>query len=563
MRDIKEYFVRPIPDDSVYVDRINKEIEIASNLNAVEFFIEVSRICAATKGIPKTIRGSAGSSLLAWALGINDLDPVKWNIPVERFMNGLRKDLPDIDLDFAHDEREKVFEVLDSMYPGSIGRVVNHVSYKDKSAVREALRVVGYRKKIPADFIVSDLVPGDENTVFEIASELKGTVKSLDLHCGGAILFKDGVPNGLKINGTKNHIRYDKREVEREKLWKLDVLSNRALSQLRDCGINSPDEIDPEDPNVADLLSRGDSFGLTQAESPAFKKILRAIRPKSVRELALCMGLVRPAAAWRGHRALFVENWTSSRESRHLVFEDDANSVISTLAGVSLEEADSIRRAFSKQDFAGIQRFSKRLQSKPETAAILNDLASFKEFSMCESHAVAYAKITWALAYAKCTDPRNFWHSTLNNAISMYRPWVHIREAILSGLDVKIGKKPWLRDADVLYNPGYTEPLFPEDKEFQFRKHGYWTGREFLYGCRESVVDDSGKLSIRGVIAIYRIVKMGTYPTTFVTVSTSNGRYVDISIPGAYDLSKSHFIECEGEITEKFGSEWIEADHVS
>lgn len=562
VEDIKSYFIREIPDDPVYEDRITREIKIAADLNALDFFIEVSKICAATSSIPKTIRGSAGSSLLAWALGINDLDPVKWNIPVERFMNGLRKDLPDIDLDFAHDERSKVFDILDKMYPDSIGRVVNHVEYHDKSAVREALRIVGYRKRIPADFLVSDLVPGDENTVFEIASELKGTIRSLDLHCGGAILFKNGVPDDLKIKGTKNHIRYDKREVEREKLWKLDVLSNRALSQLRDCGISNPDEVDPYDKNVSDLLSRGDSFGLTQAESPAFKKILRAIRPQNVRELALCMGLVRPAAAWRGHRALFMENWDSKRESRHLVFEDDANAVISELAGISLEEADSIRRAFAKQDFSGINKFSRRLQEKPTTAAILNDLASFKEFSMCESHAVSYAKITWALAYAKSTDPKTFWHSTLNNAISMYRPWVHVREAIRAGLDIKIGKKPWTREGDVLFNSGYTASLFPDDRAFEYRKHGYWTGEEFLDGCVEKTVEETDKVHLRGLVAIHRMVKMGTYPTTFATIGTGNGRFVDVSIQGAYDLSKTHMLECVGESSHKFGSEWIEVEVV-
>lgn len=561
MEDIRSHFVRQIPDVPDYKVRLEHEINIVQKLDAINFFIEVARVCKATQGIPRTIRGSAGSSLLTWALGINDLDPIKWNIPFERFINGFRKDLPDIDIDFAHDERDKAFGILEGLYSGRVGRVVNHVQYQEKSAIREALRMVGYRKRIPANFSVSDLVPGDEETVYELASNLKDTVRSLDLHCGGAIIFREEIPGNLKVPGTINHIRYDKREVENNKLWKLDMLSNRALSQLRDCGITNPDVVDPEDKDVAELLANGDSFGLTQAESPAFKKILRAIKPHNLRELALCMGLVRPAAAWRGHRALFVENWNRTRESRHLVFEDDANSAISLLAGVSLEEADAIRRAFSKQDQEGIKKFRKKFGSKPETAAIISDLESFKEFSMCESHAVSYAKITWALAYAKCRDPKTFWHSTLNNAVSMYRPWVHIREAVNAGLTVCSGKRPWQRCGDFIYNEGYTPSLFPEAPSVEFRSRGYWTSPEFLEKCGETVGDQE-EVTIRGPIAIHRIVKYGSCPTTFVTVGVDNGRYMDLVIGGAYDMSRVSHIECSGMYNFDYGSGWIDVKQV-
>ena len=561
MEDIRSYFVRRVPNTPEYEVRLEREINIVNKLNATQFFIEVSRVCKATSGIPRTIRGSAGSSILTWALGINDLDPVSWGIPFERFINGFRKDLPDIDIDFAHDDREKAFSILENLYPGRVGRVVNHVQYQEKSAIREALRIAGYKKRIPANFNVSELVPGDEDTVYEIASNLKDTVRSLDLHCGGAIIFQDKIPVELRVPGTDNQIRYDKREVEKNKLWKLDMLSNRALSQLRDCGITDPDVVDPEDKCVSELLSRGDSFGLTQAESPAFKKILRAIRPRNVRELALCMGLVRPAAAWRGHRAMFVENWNKTRENHHLVFEDDANSAISLLAGVSLEEADTIRRAFSKQDHEGIKEFRKKFNAKPETAAIVSDLESFKDFSMCESHAVSYAKITWALAYAKSRDPKTFWHSTLNNAISMYRPWVHIREAVNVGLNVCSGKRPWKRCGDVVYSEGYTPSLFPEVPSDEFKTRGYWTSSEYLKGCRKTIGDQE-EVSIRGPIAINRIVKYGSCPTTFATAGTDNGSYIDLVLDGAYDLSRVSIIECSGTFNSDYGSEWVDVRQI-
>lgn len=555
---LEEYFVRRIPDKGEYKTRLNREIEVVEKLGATDFFIEVSKVCTLLKDIPRTIRGSAGSSLLAWMLGINDIDPVEWNIPFERFMNSFRQDLPDIDLDFPHDERDRVFELLDKAYPDRIGRVVNHVQYHEKSALREALRMVGYKKRVPADFSISDLVPGEESTVYELASQLMGTVRSLDLHCGGAIIFNGSVPNSLKVPGTRNYIRYDKREVDAKKLWKLDMLSNRALSQLRDCGITDPDVVSVDDEGASQILSAGDSFGLTQAESPAFKKILRAIKPRNVRELALCLGLVRPAAAWRGHRALFIENWNANRQSHHLVFEDDANTAISLLAGVSLEEADAIRRAFAKQDFSKITKFKKKFESRPETASLIHDLESFKEFSMCESHAVAYAKITWALAHIKRRDPKLFWHSTLNNAISMYRPWVHYREALKAGLDIKMGSKPWMRNGDCLYNEGYTESLWNESPEYQYSKYGFWNSGNHYPGCGEDFSDE--KVHIRGLIAIYRTVKYGNSPKTFITIGTDNGRYVDLVADGAYDLKKVNYINCVGTYQTRYGSEWVEVE---
>jgi DNA polymerase III alpha subunit len=554
-KHLPDHFIRSVPGEPAYEERLNKELSWFRNTIAEEYLLIVANICKNVKDIPHTIRGSAGSSLIVYLLGISDIDPIKWKIEPERFFHPKRKDLPDIDLDFPDDRRDEVFERIQRLYPGRTARISNHVTYKDKSAIREAVRILGYRKRLKRGFKIGEAVPGRETEAIEIAADLKGQVKDLSLHCGGVIVFDKQVPESLSIIDKKNQLRIDKHETELMDFFKIDILSNISLTQLNDCDSRPILEYPPEDQKVSELLSQGNSLGITQAESPAFQKMLRAVKPKSVNDMIMCMALIRPASAWRGHRVNFMEEWNKERDTDFLIFEDDATKVIQEISGFSGPEADALRRAFAKKDHESTREFRELIANREDSQTLIADLEAFKSFSMCKSHSVAYGHVAWALAWNKVYNPRKFWKSVLNRTQPMWRPWVHVEEAKKAGWNIIPGKRPFIEDGDSLYGQGFTPQLFASDPWWELKKYKMWSGNSFPKECGRS--DDGERVEFFGIVGTHRILKRKDgRATTFATIGTSQGNYLDLILDGAIDLKNTQAISGKADLGIRFGSEF-------
>ena len=143
-------FTKPLPEDQRYADRLKEELEIIADLGFAKHFLRVREILDLCKDIPHMTRGSAGSSLVCYLLGITDVDPVEWDIPVARFLNPNRDDLPDVDIDFPHHRQDEVMQRIFKKWPGRSARISNYVLYKDKSARREAAKRLGVKGNLPA-----------------------------------------------------------------------------------------------------------------------------------------------------------------------------------------------------------------------------------------------------------------------------------------------------------------------------------------------------------------------------------------------------------------------------
>ncbi len=555
VKHLSDHFIRSVPNDTEYQDRLQKEMSWFKNTIAEEYLLVVANICKNVKDIPHTIRGSAGSSLIVYMLGISDIDPIKWKIEPERFFHPKRKDLPDIDLDFPDNRRDEVFERIQKLYPGRTARISNHVTYKDKSAIREAVRRLGVKRKLDRGFKLHEVVPGREVDAFEIAADLKGQVRDLSLHCGGVIVFNKEIPEDLPVHDKRNQLRIDKHETDLMNYFKIDILSNISLTQLSDCDSRPILDYPPEDQKVSELLSQGKSLGITQAESPAFQKMLRAVKPKNVNDMIMCMALIRPASAWRGHRVNFMEEWNKERDTEFLIFEDDATKVIQEISGLDGPEADALRRAFAKKDAESTREFRDLIKDRDDAKTLIDDLEAFKSFSMCKSHSVAYGHIAWALAWHKVHNPKKFWKSVLNRTQPMWRPWVHVEEAKLAGWNVMPGKRPFLEDGDNLYGSGFVPQLFKSDKWWELKKYKMWSGNSFPEGLFRS--DDGERVEFNGLIGTYRILKRKDgRATTFATIGTSPGCYLDLIIDGAIDLKNVQAISGNAELGIRFGSEF-------
>ena len=261
-------FTRPIPEGKIYQDRLAEEFELILNQRFTQYFLQICDILDLTKDIPHMTRGSAGSSLVCYLLGITDVDPIKWNIPVARFMNPLRDDLPDVDIDFPHHKQEEVMNRIFKKWPGKSARLSNYVLYKDKSARREAAKRLGVKGNLPRNFKYEDLGI-DAKEARRIENKLKGKKRCISKHCGGILMFTRQLPKSLI--SQDNQILLDKNEVEDLEHLKVDVLANRGLSQLVEIDSRPLTEYPEWDEKTSDLLCRGDVLGVTQAESPAMR----------------------------------------------------------------------------------------------------------------------------------------------------------------------------------------------------------------------------------------------------------------------------------------------------
>ncbi len=600
------------PNDKKYYDRLLTELNLIHSKKFTKVFQQVIQILKLIDpSIPTVIRGSAGSSLICFLLGITTIDPILFNISLARFMHEDRNDLPDIDIDFPSHLREDIYEKIYKQYPNRVARISNHLYYKPKSAIREAIRQCGYRKFVPRDFNLNKIFE-DKTKVkqaISIADDLKDTFRGYSLHCGGIIIFDEEVPEDLKLikdekeikklekkNKTiHTQIKLNKDDAEEANLIKIDILSNRGLSQLSVISKKKLNQYDWEDLDVWKFLSDGNNIGLTHAESPAMKKVLRLVKPRSIQDLAFCLAIIRPGATATGNKGHYLRNFYNSYmpkdDKNIIVFDDDAIQTIQKIMGTNESKADLIRRAFTKgmrgkklQD-----EFKRKLDELKYTYVqkelLLFQLTQLEDYTFCKSHAFSYALLTFALAYHKLYNPKKFWTATLNYAHSSYRNWVHYRAAINNGLNVPYGSGYYKRDGENLYVEKEAHTFNNKIKDFY--TYGFWNQPDFLpnmyISIDNKVITENNKMvkniEFRGLIAIYRTYANTTQAPnittidktkytekeeekhnklTFVTIGVDNNIFYDCVLWGFYPVSKFNTIRGEGIYHFRDASPWIE-----
>lgn len=604
-RLIISQFRRQVQDSEVYKQRLDFELKMIVSKNFTNYLLQVMEILDLVKEIPHIIRGSSGSSLVCYYLGITNIDPVKENISFARFLNNTRKNMPDIDIDFPYNRREEVFERIHDHWPDKVARISNHVHFHEKSALREAMRKQGYHKQIKnseMDDFFDNLDDVVVDNIIEIQASLVGRFRCFSLHCGGIVIYNDGIPDDVRlISKNKNQIVYDKEDIERLGLFKVDILSNRGLAQLMDTGTLLPEEYPEYDSRVAELLSSGRNYGLTFAESPAMRKTMAALQPKSITDLAVCLAIIRPAAQ---NAASEVRNTKVDRGEFHkyIIFDDDAIGYISSLLRCSDDEADKYRKAFSKNKLQDIEYFESSIApflSEDEKEKVLCNLTQLRKYSFCKSHAISYAKLVWSLAHQKVYEPKKFWLATLNHCNSSYRKWVHFSEAKTAGIKLTIGKRPWkllddtlveahcdekpktkLVDIRLFFQPGFKPG---NDSIREYKMYGYWMSYNFLPDMylREVGQDKHGKtlVEFRGLIACGRCYKFSQIRSTgyygqfskvvgqgekkkfekdkrgltFITIGYETGKFADIVLYGLRGFSGLDVVAGRGVLDKTHG----------
>jgi len=530
IQELIEKFEKEYPTHIDYVRRLDKEFKIIKDKEFVETYKQVWEIIQIIKQNKHLwlLRGSGASSLVAYYMGIHDIDPIKENIPLERFLNWTREDQPDFDIDVPYDVRDDILEQVGERYPNMVSRISNRVKYSKKTALREAIRQCGYRKFVPKYFKIENIFK-DKKTqqkCYDIAETLIGKQKNWSKHCGGIVIWKEGIPKELVLK--ENQIKIDKYDVEKNNWIKIDLLCNRGLAQLRELDPTTPLSKYPiKDELTSKLLCSGDVIGLTQSESRTMRKTLLALQPKTMYDVALALALIRPAAADGGRKSSYFAGGKAK-----FIYDEDALTFISSAVGCSLSQADKYRRGFANLNKKIIDEF----KSKVTNQDIIKELSHLKKYSFTKGHSIAYGQLVWALAYHKARNPKRFWESTLKHCHSSYKPWVHKREAIQNEVLIKNSKGGTLYD--------------------QFTKTGWWDNYEFL--PKMGMERDKNQLWFNGIVANFRKIRRGKWSVVLMTIGVDNGNYLDLIIKGKFPFGYYTCIEGWGFEQTEFNSTHIE-----
>lgn len=517
--NITSLFVRHTPVSEMYQTRLRYELECIHSKSLEPHLIRALEVLElAGKDVPHVTRGSSGSSLVCYLLGISHVDPVKHNICFARFLNEYRESLPDIDFDFPHHKRNAIFLRMALKWKGKVARISNHVHYHERSALRAALRVHGHKSNIPVhelDQYMRTLSSQQRQEIKDEANSLDGEFNCYSLHCGGVVYYPDGIPDEAVLEGKESklmtQVYYDKRDISGKGLFKIDILSSRALAQLLDTlGEHTAKHIHldepPFTPEVKALLARGDNIGITLAESPLCRRAFVTHTPECVADVAKCLALIRPAA---------------HESNGSIIYDDDAIVIISKMLGCDEAKADSYRRGLAKKDRTMMKTieitYGKKILQK-----LSEKLGSLSMYGFCKAHAMSYAQLVSWLAWCKVQHPGDFWKAALNHCHSSYKKWVHLWEAWKEGIDPFSSELQ--RNNVSVYAISRQKTNSQQSVLCQLKNTWYWDVRKgFIPNCY-CINRSDGSRSFRGVIASHRRLSK---KNVALCVGFGNG-YVDV-----------------------------------
>ena len=470
----------PDVDESVYKERIDYEISVINNMGFPGYFLIVADFIGYSKkqGIPVGPgRGSAAGSLVAYSLGITDLDPIEHGLIFERFLNPSRISMPDIDVDFCINGREAVYHYVVDRYGG--GDYVAQIITFGKMKARAVIRDVGRALDIPLSEVdtIAKLVPEDLKItiekalereprlrekvaanreiaeLIEISSILEGLNRHASTHAAGVVIGDKPLVEYLPLyRGKRGEVltQFDMKKVEEIGLVKFDFLGLRnltiiadALRIIRDQGKIPPDleHLDLDDEKTYQLLSAGDTSAVFQLESTGMKDLIIRLKPENFAEVTALVALYRPGPMGSGMVDDYVDCKHGRRKVTYLVpelesilkptygvilYQEQVMKIASQLANYSMAEADGLRKAMGKKIpevmAKQLDRFVdgavKNNIPKEKAAELFGLIEKFAGYGFNKSHSAAYALIAFQTAYLKAHFPVEYMAAVLTSEMN-------------------------------------------------------------------------------------------------------------------------------------------------
>jgi DNA polymerase-3 subunit alpha len=481
-----------------YYDRLETEIEIIKNMGFPGYFLVVWDFIKYAKdhGIPVGPgRGSAAGSLVAYSLGITDVDPLEYDLLFERFLNPERISMPDIDIDFCMNRRGDVIEYVRDKYgKENVAQIITFGTMAAKSVVRDVGRVMGHQyafvdkisKMIPGgpgvtltdakkdSPLLADAIRNDEEVrkIIEIGEKLEGLSRHAGMHAAGVVITPEPVTNYVPLYRTNRDeivTQFDMRVVEKMGLLKMDFLGLRTLTVIDDAiksaksvdGVDIViDDIPLDDPDVFRLFQEGRTKGVFQFESGGMVDLLRKARPTQFEDLAALNALYRPGALDAGMVDEYVKRKNGTSKAKYLVpvmkelleetygvivYQEQVMQIAQRVAAYSLGQADLLRKAMGKKDAAVMAAERGKFvdgalgngYEKKKANEIFDYIEPFARYGFNKSHSVAYALVAYQTAWLKVKYPRHFMAALMSSEMDRTDAVVKfIGEAKQMGIEV-------------------------------------------------------------------------------------------------------------------------------
>lgn len=456
-----------------YLERLNYELDIILKMHFEDYFLVVYDYIKYAKQNGILVgpgRGSAAGSLVSYCLGITDVDPLKYNLLFERFLNPERITMPDIDTDFPDNKRDQVIEYVRDKYGDkNVASIITFGTLGGRASVRDVGRVLNIStkyldlicKKIPfkgtlkalkhQDREINVLIENDDKLklLYNIVELIEGNKRHTSIHAAGIVISYEPLDEilPLKFGDELNLTEYTMDYLEELGLIKMDFLGIRNLSII-DNIITSVYEtlgekldfnnIPFDDPKVMELFAKGETTGIFQFESEGMKRFLKDLKPRNFEDLCAAIALFRPGPA--NNIPSFIRRKEGKEEITYIddtlkdilketngiiVYQEQIMLIAREYAGYTLAEADILRRAMSKKKYDVLKMEEDRFISKAlekgrneETAKKLFDLIlAFAGYGFNKSHSVSYSIVAYKMAYLKCYYPKHFYASLLSGVV--------------------------------------------------------------------------------------------------------------------------------------------------
>ena len=470
-----------------YQDRLKYELDIINKMGFCNYFLVVYDFIKYAKEHNIYIgpgRGSAASSLVSYLLNITEIDPLKYNLLFERFLNPERVSMPDIDIDMEDTKRDEVIKYCINKY--GIKRVVPIIAFgtlASKQAIRDVgrsldidLSIIDYIcKRIDSRISLKENLNNKElynyikmdeelSKMYEVAMKIEGLKRHTTIHAAGIIMSRVDIDEIVPLDKSHNDFyttQYDMTYLESLGLLKMDFLAIKNLTMMHeiidDIGINISD-IKEDDKNTLEIFEKADTDGIFQFESEGMKNFLRKFKPSSFEDIFAAIALYRPGPMQNIDTYINRKNGKEKIDYYHpslesilkptygiLVYQEQIMQVASTLAGYTLGEADILRKAMSKKkEDILLKEKDKFIDSciknnvDKDTATKVYDLIlRFASYGFNRAHSVAYSNVAYKMAYLKKYYRIYFLKNLLNNFMSNeYKKKNYILDARRNNIEV-------------------------------------------------------------------------------------------------------------------------------
>ena len=459
-----------------YSSRLDYELSVIINMHFEDYFLIVYDFILYAKKNNILVgpgRGSGAGSLVAYCLGITDIDPIKYGLIFERFLNPERISMPDIDTDFPDDRRDEVIEYVKNKYGKDyVGHIVTFGTLKAKQALRDVGRVLNYQaREIDS---ISKLVPNAVGTTLEstynevalfkqkiesdekyrklykIARKVESFPRHESTHPAGIVLsskpLKEIVPL-IRIEEDVNSTQYTMEHLEELGLIKMDFLSIKNLSIIAEIcdDINITEKFDIrnialDDQKTFELIDNVNVSGVFQLESTGMRNLIRKMKPKTFEEIGMTIALFRPGPM--KNIPLFLENREHKENIKYMhpdlkpileetygiiVYQEQIIQIARKMAGFTYGKADILRKAMSKKKMSELESLYSDFMNgcinngydKTLSQNVYDLILEFANYGFNKSHSVAYAMVAYDLAYLKANYPLYFYKALLNGVIGV------------------------------------------------------------------------------------------------------------------------------------------------